>query len=342
MGVAIEMRLHLRKIRHGSIVFWPSEWIARNWPWRMVAYFLGVPVLALATTSRDSPWMAALIIHYLLLLLAVPACDSVKRIVGASLVHTFGTALLLTRGDMISGGDRILQYPALAVFWAGCLLATIGMNVSLCSLVRSILWFRFGSRAVRVGVLCCRCGYRIDNIASERCPECGTSVTDETGPFGSVHLIRPLSVRRLVAISVAVAAIGSILVWRSAFYRTIGPSPVLLLDANRSLLHEQDIGGLLAVWDYSMKGGRDIRQEDVAGLLGSPDFEKDASGGKLLFYLLGQPPSDNTFVRVFFFYQDRLAEMNGGRMRLLPDGSYTCCEGVIFGRETSVRPPTPE
>lgn len=331
MGMAIVMRWHLRRIRHVSIVLWPSEWIARNWPWRMAAACFAVPLLALIAASRQSPVVSSLTLHYVLLILAVPALDSAKRVSIACLLHTLGTAVLLTRGDMVSSAERITQYPGLVVLWVGFLLAVTGANVLLCSVARSILWCRCGKTAAAVGIPCSRCGYRIDNLPSGLCPECGTPVSDEAGPFRSAHIVKAMVLRRLVAGGLAAAVLGGVLIWLSPLYRTLGPSLVLLRDGQWSLLHEKDAAGLLAMWNQSIRRGHNIKQEDVIGVLGRPDFEHEALGGRLAFYLFGQSPSDNAFVRVFFFYQGNLAEMNGGIMRRLPNGLYECCDGLIFG-----------
>ncbi len=177
-------------------------------------------------------------------------------------------------GTVVFVSARSYAVPAvLPVFSAKAFTFLAFLLLSLFAASTAIALLRPMSTArasrCRVGRACANCGYRIDNLPSVRCPECGTPV-GSAAPSEDAPA-RQTAVMLIVAMTTGVAAAtlaGQIPGFYSFGFDSYFVDHVLFeSSAERSDLTYR----LLDLLETKMMNGGQVTQRDVSGIIGSPD-----------------------------------------------------------------------
>ncbi len=262
---------------------------------RAVIRSCAVYVLATLIVFYDSD-CAVRVLWVLLLVLPLLIAVAMRSIVAArsrvlfAILHSIATSGVVYVCLWRFAGSRIpILSPRSLAILAGAFLTLIGFYLLI-----SEIWARLEScrMAVIPGCITCRrCGYRVDNIPSDRCPECGSEESAETADDLS---------RRPTVWGATGFTVG-LLLFLMGYYgiSTFGARGVLLcLFENRNNRSEMTLN--FSLWMDSNLSSAQMRvfMPDLIGLLGGPDYLAADDSGETWVYkytAYGKASSDAIF-----------------------------------------------
>lgn len=242
---------------------------------------------------RDLPLLAAVLLYYLSVVPVSSFLRTRRARVWLSASHSLMGSLLVVlclfcSSWGLSEGVRPEGVLVLTTIWL-VLFGAENLGILALEQVRVFMARRDWTQE---GTACPVCGYRIDNLPSQRCPECGYNsaglghqpprkVSVETG-------------RARLAVSLCLIVAGAVLGYAgSPTLRTAGISEstlrwVLLPDKGREHLLP-----VFVVWSRRVPGKISIPQSIAKCVAGIPDFEDRDPTTTLWVYLIstpGRPP----------------------------------------------------
>jgi hypothetical protein len=201
----------------------------------------------------------------------------------------------------------VFSFPAIS---RNALLTSVALFLTLGGLTGALSLARGFANARRAGpngsVPCIRCGYRIDNLPSPQCPECGSNVDISLVAWNSPRLNPP----KALCASATMLVAGLILALRIPGVSLLAVHPYLL--EHLLLESSADRGfrtlNLLDLFETMAAGGSRVGKDDVLQIVGNPESARQVGERSVFFYsiALERHPKRRHCVMVVFL-RDQLS-----------------------------------